>query len=63
MSDPIADILMKRKEAQMLADVLPESLERFQLHQRIRACDYALGLLKSGEYGEPSSPAAEGKTD
>jgi hypothetical protein len=54
---------MKRKEAQMLADVLPESLERFQLHQRIRACDYALGLLKSGEYGEPSSPAAEGKTD
>jgi len=29
----------------MLADVLPESLERFQLQQRISAGDYALDLL------------------
>jgi hypothetical protein len=49
MSDPITDILVKRKEAQMLADVLPESLERFQLQQRIWACDHALDFLKGGE--------------
>jgi len=64
VSDPTADILMKRKEAQMLADVLPESLERFQLQQRIWACDHALDLLKSGGHeGEPSSVTSRRNTE
>jgi len=58
------DILIKRKEAQLLADLLPESLERFQLQQRIWACDYALDLLNSrGREGEPASEAAKGNND
>lgn len=60
MSELIADILVKRKEAQMLADVLPESLERFQLQQRIWACDYALDLLRSGKQGCDESVRPKG---
>jgi hypothetical protein len=46
VSDLLVFVLTKRTEAQMLADVLPECLERFQLEQRIHACDYVLGLLR-----------------
>jgi hypothetical protein len=60
MLDPTADILIKRKEAQMLADALPESLERFQLQQRIWACDYALDLLKSGKQDRDESVRPKG---
>ena len=46
VSDLLVFVVTRRTEAQMLADVLPKCLERFQLEQRIQACDYVLGLLR-----------------
>jgi hypothetical protein len=46
----------------MRADAMPESLERFQLQQRVWARDYALDFMKSGEH-EPASATTKGNTE